>query len=147
MFTRRASCFKRPSVWLQTDTLPGAVIDVLQGRGKFAKGNKLAPKERQVVWVTCYISSPRTHITSNSYGHLTSRSHTTTLHGGDCMRENDSSIAMWFVSAVIRTITFISQLSNPWKMRNSVSNGFALQSKCHYNFKDWGLPWFIRTHS
>ena len=38
---------------LTSDTLPGAVIDVLQGRGKFAKGNKLAPKERQVVWVTC----------------------------------------------------------------------------------------------
>ena len=66
---------------LTSDTLPGAVIDVLQGRGKFAKGNKLAPKERQVVWVTCYISSPRAHITSNSYGHLTSRSHTTTSHG------------------------------------------------------------------
>ena len=52
------------------------------------------------------------------------------------LRQNDSSIAMWFVSAAIRTTTCILQVSNLWKMRNSVSNGFALPSRCHYNSKD-----------
>ena len=69
---------------LTSDTLPGAVIDVLQGRGKFAKGNKLAPKRetsglgdllhfisnnayyKQLLWAS-YVSLSYHHLTRGDW--------------------------------------------------------------------------------